>query len=85
MDTAMNAFDKLEFDDKAEIIRAGGEPIVTVTFFNYYVTLYAVDGFLAERYYNTETKSTARISSVEFRDLEKYLSHISITEILPLL
>lgn len=81
----MNAFDKLDFESRAEKLRRKGEPVMTVTFFNYYVTLYVLDGFLAERYYNTESKVTARISSVEFRDLDKYLSQVNINEVIGLL
>jgi hypothetical protein len=77
----MNAFDKLTFEAKAELLRSEGEPIITTAFFNYYVTLYCINGFLAERYYNTETKVTARISSVECKDIDKYLQQININEL----
>jgi hypothetical protein len=77
----MSAFDKLDLESKSEMLRIAGVSVITVTFFTYYVTLYILEGFLAERYYCTESKSIVKISTVQYPDLDKYLNHINISQL----
>jgi hypothetical protein len=81
----MNAFDSLTFTDKTELLRKGGEIIITVTTSQHYVSLYVLDNFLVERYYNIETKVIDQISTSDGYSLDKYLNHISINEVYGLL
>jgi hypothetical protein len=74
----MGAFDKLDLNHKLLMIESAGELIMQITYFQYYIGLYALDRFLVEVYFNTENKKFVNILSVNYQELDKYLKHIDI-------
>jgi hypothetical protein len=77
----INPFDHLCEADKLEVLKKAGMPILVITHERYCVTLYVLEDFLVERYYNCHTKAMEAIRTAETVDLEKYLDEITINEI----
>jgi hypothetical protein len=77
----MGAFDKLDLEDKILMVESAGELITQITYFQYYIGLYALDQFLVEVYFNTTSKEFVNILSVSYRELDKYIKDIDISSL----
>jgi hypothetical protein len=74
----MGAFDRMDLEHKILMIESAGQLIMQITYFQYYIGLYAVDNYLVEVYFNTTSKQFVNILSVNYRELDKYIKHIDI-------
>jgi hypothetical protein len=81
----MQGFDDLNWAEKTALLRKKGQPIITISYAHFVVTLMAVDGSFVERYYNTRTHSLEVLRSATSFDLLKYMDHIVLSEVLQLL
>jgi hypothetical protein len=77
----MKGFDRLDLDTKSIMLYYNGTLITSVRYYNYKVTLYALDNELIEQYYDTETKEITQISMTTDHDLKKYLVLIDISDL----
>jgi hypothetical protein len=77
----MGAFDRMDLEHKILMIESAGQLIMQITYFQYYIGLYAVDNYLVEVYFNTTSKQFVNILSVNYRELDKYIKHIDITSL----
>jgi hypothetical protein len=81
VDPGMNAFDRLCLTDKLKVIKLNGTFLVTIEQTRHTVSLYKIERTFVERYSDKGTGKTIRISSAEYRDLVKYLPHVTIPSI----
>ena len=79
--TIMGAFDRMDLEHKILMIESAGQLIMQITYFQYYIGLYAVDNYLVEVYFNTTSKQFVNILSVNYRELDKYIKHIDISSL----
>jgi hypothetical protein len=77
----MGAFDRMDLEHKILMIESAGQLIMQITYFQYYIGLYAVDNYLVEVYFNTTSKQFVNILSVNYRELDKYIKHIDISSL----
>jgi hypothetical protein len=77
----MGAFDKLDLEHKILMIESAGQLIMQITYFQYYIGLYALDKDLVEVYFNTTSKEFVNILSVSYVELDKYIKHVDISDL----
>jgi hypothetical protein len=71
-------FNELPMTDKALLMAEFGEYLESVEFYDYWVHLYTLHGNFVEIYYNIHTRQIDKIILVDYKDLDKYLSRITI-------
>jgi hypothetical protein len=71
-------FNELTLTDKALLMAEFGAYLESIEFYDYWVHLYSLNSHFIEVYYNILTKQIERISLVDYRELDKYLSRILI-------
>jgi hypothetical protein len=78
----MGAFDKLDLEHKILMIESAGQLIMQITYFQYYIGLYTLDKQLVEVYFNTTSKEFVNILSVSYLELDKYIKHVDISDVM---
>jgi hypothetical protein len=71
-------FNELTLTDKALLMAEFGAYLESIEFYDYWVHLYSLNSHFIEVYYNILTKQIEKISLVDYRELDKYLSRILI-------
>lgn len=77
----MKTFEKLDVKNRYELLRREGERLLTVSHYNFCVTLYTLNGNLVESYFNIKTLKVEKVEVAESPDLEKYVDYITIHDI----
>jgi hypothetical protein len=77
----MKTFEKLDVKGRYELLRREGERVLTVSFYNFCVTLYTFNGCLVESYFNIRSLKVEKVEVAQNADLAKYMEYITIHEI----
>ena len=72
------SFENLSIREKASLIYAFGEYMLSVNHGAYAVSLYAMNSIFVEVYLNPETKQIDRITIATSKDLDKFLERIKL-------
>jgi hypothetical protein len=74
-------FNDLSIDHKQLLIEDIGTVLLSMEYYDHRINLYEVNNMLVEEYCNIETKHIDRIESIDYNDLDKYLSRITIDDL----
>ena len=72
------SFDNLSIREKASLLYAFGQYMMSVSEGHYAVTLFAINAVFVEVYVDTDTKQIDRITMATKAHLDKYLKKISL-------
>ena len=71
-------FNELTLDQKQLLIEDLGTLVFSMEYYDHRINLYALNNLLIEVYFNIDLKSLDRIETVSYENLDKYLSRITI-------
>jgi hypothetical protein len=74
-------FNNLSLDHKLLLIEDIGTPVFSMEYYDHRINLYEVNNMFVEEYFNIETKKIDRVDSISYADLDKYLSRITIDDL----
>jgi hypothetical protein len=74
-------FNNLEFSKKCDILRKHGRFVISLSYYQFTVRLYAWDRFFIEEYFDNEAEEVTRITMAEDHNMEKYLHDISLSDL----
>jgi hypothetical protein len=75
-------FDKLTIEDKILLIEDMGDFVYSLEFYDHRVFLFSFQSAFVEVYKNLETDQVEKVCSVSIPDLDKYLSRITLGNLL---
>jgi hypothetical protein len=79
---AVQSFDNLKISDKILLIEDMGELVFSLEFYEHRIYLYSFNTMFIEAYKNLETEKFEKIHSINLADLDKYLSQITLGNLL---
>jgi hypothetical protein len=74
----VQAFDNLKIRDKILLIEDMGELVFSLEFYEHRIYLYSFNTMFIEAYKNLETDQFEKIHTVAIADLDKFLSQITL-------
>jgi len=76
------SFDQLAMQNKITLVRDFATDLCSMEFYDHRIYLYALNSLLIEVYENIETKEIENIITIQYSDLDKYLSRITMSSLL---
>lgn len=76
------SFDQLSMQNKMTLVRDFAADLCSMEFYDHRIYLYALNSLLIEVYENIETKEIENIITIQYSDLDKYLSRITMSSLL---
>ncbi len=77
----MGAFDQMDVKKRYELLRKEASRVLTVSHYNFCVTLYLLNDRYYESYFNVKTLKVEKVCPLDDLQMEKYLEYISIHDI----
>lgn len=77
----MSAFDQMDVKKRYDLLRKEASRVLTVSYYNFCVTLYLLNDRYYESYFNVKTLKVEKVCPLENQQLDKYLEYITIHEI----
>ena len=76
------SFNELTMHDKKVLVDDFSEELCSIEFYDHRIYLYSLNSLMIEAWHNLETKEIERIITIEYGDLDKYLSRITVASLL---
>jgi hypothetical protein len=74
-------FDMLSRENQMVLLSDFATRICSIEYYDHRIALYALNNIYIEAYQNIETKEIEKIVSIDFRDLDKFLLHITFSSL----
>jgi hypothetical protein len=76
------SFNELQMHDKKVLVDDFSEELCSIEFYDHRIYLYSLNALLIEAWHNIETREIEQIRTIEYGDLDKYLSRITMASLL---
>jgi len=76
------SFDQLSMQNKVTLVRDFADDLCSMEFYDHRIYLYSLNSMMIEVYENIETKEIENIITIQYSDLDKYLSRITMSSLL---
>ncbi|HEY3405357.1 MAG TPA: hypothetical protein VGK59_18355 [Ohtaekwangia sp.] len=75
------SFDELSMPNKMTLVRDFATDLCSMEFYDHRIYLYSLNAMMIEVYENIETKEIENIITIQYSDLDKYLSRITMSSL----
>jgi hypothetical protein len=77
----MKIFEEMDVKERYDLLRREATRVLTVSHFNFCVTLYLFKDKYVESYFNVKSLKVEKVDLLENQQLDKYLDYITINDI----